>query len=104
MDDSTTSGGRLLSHIFGALAELGRGLIWERTQAGLAAARARARHKPTVEQDQTPPNSVRLLIQIDTVDLGVPAECLRISSHAPAPLQHLKIGAVYPELQGMRAA
>src|SRR6184192_4901132 len=41
--DTTTSGGKLLFHIFGALAEFERDLIRERTQAGLAAARARGR-------------------------------------------------------------
>ena len=41
--DTTTSSGRLVFHIFGALAEFERNLIRERTQAGLAAARARGR-------------------------------------------------------------
>jgi DNA invertase Pin-like site-specific DNA recombinase len=41
--DTTTSGGKLISHIFGALAEFERNLIRERTQAGLTAARARGR-------------------------------------------------------------
>src|SRR5215218_9096894 len=41
--DTTTSGGRLIFHVFGALAEFERGLIRERTQAGLATARARGR-------------------------------------------------------------
>jgi DNA invertase Pin-like site-specific DNA recombinase len=41
--DTTTSGGRLIFHIFGALAEFERNLIRERTQAGLLAARARGR-------------------------------------------------------------
>ena len=36
--DTTTSGGRLIFHIFGALAEFERNLIRERTNAGLAAA------------------------------------------------------------------
>src|SRR6188472_1376372 len=39
--DSTTPGGKLIFHVFGALAEFERDLIRERTQAGLAAARAR---------------------------------------------------------------
>jgi DNA invertase Pin-like site-specific DNA recombinase len=38
--DTTTSGGKLIFHIFGALAEFERNLIRERTQAGLTAARA----------------------------------------------------------------
>jgi DNA invertase Pin-like site-specific DNA recombinase len=41
--DTTTSGGKLIFHIFGALAEFERNLIRERTQAGLMAARARGR-------------------------------------------------------------
>ena len=42
--DTTTSQGRLLLSIFGALAEYERELIRERTNVGLAAARARGRH------------------------------------------------------------
>jgi DNA invertase Pin-like site-specific DNA recombinase len=41
--DTTSSGGKLIFHIFGSLAEFERDLIRERTQAGLAAARARGR-------------------------------------------------------------
>ena len=41
--DTTTSGGKLIFHIFGALAEFERNLIQERTKAGLEAARARGR-------------------------------------------------------------
>jgi DNA invertase Pin-like site-specific DNA recombinase len=41
--DTTTSSGKLVFHLFGALAELERDLIRERTQAGLVAARARGR-------------------------------------------------------------
>lgn len=41
--DTTTSGGMLQFHIFGALAEFERQIIRERTRAGLAAARARGR-------------------------------------------------------------
>lgn len=41
--DTTTSGGKLVFHVFGALAEFERDLIQERTRAGLIAARARGR-------------------------------------------------------------
>ena len=41
--DTTTSGGRLVFNLFGALAEFERTLIRERTQAGVYAARARGR-------------------------------------------------------------
>ena len=41
--DTTTPGGKLIFHVFGALAEFERELIRERTQAGLKAARARGK-------------------------------------------------------------
>ncbi len=41
--DTTSSGGRLVFHVFAALAEFERDLIRERTNAGLADARARGR-------------------------------------------------------------
>jgi DNA invertase Pin-like site-specific DNA recombinase len=52
--DTTTPGGRLVFHVFGALAEFERELIRERTRAGLDAARARGRHggRPTVMTPQ----------------------------------------------------
>jgi len=48
--DTSTPGGKLIFHVFGALAEFEKDLIGERTQAGLAAARARGRvgGRPTV--------------------------------------------------------
>ncbi|MDA8352815.1 MAG: recombinase family protein [Firmicutes bacterium] len=41
--DTTSSGGKLIFHVFGALAEFEREIIRERTQAGLTAARARGK-------------------------------------------------------------
>lgn len=41
--NTTTAGGRLIFHLFGALAEFERDLIRERVQAGLKSARARGR-------------------------------------------------------------
>ena len=41
--DTMTSGGKLIFHIFSALAEFERDIIIERTEAGLKAARARGR-------------------------------------------------------------
>jgi DNA invertase Pin-like site-specific DNA recombinase len=41
--DTTTSGEKLVFHIFGALAEFEREIIRERTKAGLTAARARGK-------------------------------------------------------------
>ena len=53
--DTTTSGGRLIFHLFGALGQLERDLIRERTRAGLAAAEARGRkggRKPVITAEK----------------------------------------------------
>lgn len=53
--DTTTPGGRLIFHIFGALGQFERGLIAERTRAGIAAAAARGRkggRKPVITEDK----------------------------------------------------
>lgn len=42
--DTSTSGGKLIFHIFGALAEFERDIIRDRTNAGIAAARKRGRY------------------------------------------------------------
>ena len=53
--DTTTPGGRLIFHVFGALGQFERDLIRERTRAGLSAAAARGRkggRKPVVTDDK----------------------------------------------------
>ena len=53
--DTTTSGGRLIFHVFGALSQFERDLIRDRTKAGLAAAAARGRkggRKPVMNEDK----------------------------------------------------
>ena len=53
--DTTTTGGTLVFHLFGALAQFERDLIRERTRAGLKAAEARGRkggRKPVVTPDR----------------------------------------------------
>ena len=54
--DTTSPGGKLVFHIFGALAEFERELIRERTRAGLTAARARGRTggRPTAKAFRDP--------------------------------------------------
>jgi DNA invertase Pin-like site-specific DNA recombinase len=52
--DTTSSGGRLIFHIFASLAEFERSIISDRTKAGLTAARARGRkggRKPKLNND-----------------------------------------------------
>jgi len=53
--ETSSAAGKLVFHVFGALAEFERSLIRERTQAGLAAARARGRaggRKPKLDAKQ----------------------------------------------------
>ena len=53
--DTTSPGGMLVFHIFGALAEFERNLIRERTKAGLQAARARGKkggRRRALDEDQ----------------------------------------------------
>jgi DNA invertase Pin-like site-specific DNA recombinase len=53
--DTTTPGGRLVFHLFGALGQFERDLIQERTRAGLTAAAARGRtggRKPVITADK----------------------------------------------------
>jgi len=53
--DTTTPGGRLVFHLFGALGQFERDLIRERTRAGLTAAAARGRkggRKPAVDAEK----------------------------------------------------
>jgi DNA invertase Pin-like site-specific DNA recombinase len=53
--DTSTPTGRLIFHVFGAIAEFERDLIRERTMAGLEAARARGRkggRKPKLSSTQ----------------------------------------------------
>lgn len=53
--DTSTASGTLIFHMFAAIAEFERNLIQERTQAGLAAARARGRvggRKPKLDAKQ----------------------------------------------------
>jgi DNA invertase Pin-like site-specific DNA recombinase len=53
--DTTTNGGMLIFHIFAAIAEFERGLIIERTMAGLDAARAKGHkggRRPSLTREQ----------------------------------------------------
>ena len=52
--DTGTSGGKLIFHVFGALAEFERDIILVRTMAGFKAARARGRKggRPRVMDDK----------------------------------------------------
>ena len=78
--DTTTPGGKLVFHIFGALAEFERSLIRERTQAELKAARARGRNggRPKALTNHQLQMAQRMLAGSDTTVTQV-AESLGVS-------------------------
>lgn len=78
--DTTTNGGKLVFHIFGALAEFERNLIRERTLAGLQSARARGRlggRKPKLTPRKV--TQARKLLEDPTETVGHVAETLGVS-------------------------
>src|SRR5215211_9088159 len=79
--DTTTSGGKLIFHVFGALAEFERDLIRERTHAGLAAARARGRlgGRPKKLADAKQLELARALYDGDQTDIATICATLGIS-------------------------
>lgn len=87
--DTTTSTGRLVLHIFGAIAEFERAMILERTLAGLSAARARGRvgGRPP-KLDAAAVEQANLLLQSPGADAAAIARSLGV---APSTLyRHLR--------------
>ena len=78
--DTTTSGGKLVFHVFGALAEFERDLVQDRTRAGLAAARARGRKggRRRVMDDKKVAMAVSLLQNPET-SVGDVCQTLKVS-------------------------
>lgn len=89
--DTTTSGGKLIFHVFGALAEFERELIRERTQAGLRAARARGRKGG--RKEKLSPKQVEMakaMVADPNISINAICETLKISKptlyrYVPAP-------------------
>jgi DNA invertase Pin-like site-specific DNA recombinase len=78
--DTTTAGGRLIFHIFGALAEFERAIIRERTRAGLLAARNRGRkggRRPSLSE--TDMGAARALLASPVLSFGEVAKRMRVS-------------------------
>lgn len=97
--ETGSASGRLIFHVFAALAEFERNLIRERTQAGLAAARARGRHggrRPKLNRRQTeeiiamikarsmPITQIAARYQVSRTTIYNVAQRAR-TAHAPAP-------------------
>lgn len=90
--DTTTSGGKLIFHVFGALAEFERELIRERTQAGLRAARARGRNggRPA-KMDARKINMAQALMENPNANITDVCNTLRVSR--ATLYRHLEKGA-----------
>jgi DNA invertase Pin-like site-specific DNA recombinase len=87
--DTTSSGGKLIFHIFSALAEFERNLIQERTKAGLEAARARGRYggRPRSLSEQ----KINLLYQLyDTKSHSIAEICDLLSISKSTLYEYLK--------------
>ncbi|EFI8908329.1 recombinase family protein [Escherichia coli] len=78
--ETGSASGKLQFHVFAALAEFERGLIRERTQAGLAAARARGRaggRKPKLDDKQV--REIRRLMTDPTIPVSQIAKSYKVS-------------------------
>lgn len=86
--DTTTPGGKLIFHVFGALAEFERSIIRERTRAGLDAAKARGRkggRPPKLKEKDL--KAARAMLADKSITVEEVAKHLRVS---PATLyRHL---------------
>ena len=84
--DTTTAGGKLVFHIFAALAEFERGVIRERTLAGLQAARARGRtggRPPALEAKDLA--AAKALLQDPEITVAEVARRLGVAALDPLP-------------------
>jgi DNA invertase Pin-like site-specific DNA recombinase len=97
--DTTTPGGRLIFHVFGALGQFERDLIRERTKAGLSAAAARGRkggRKPVVTDEKL--QKARTLL---TQGLSVREAALRLKIGKTA--LYAALSSIQPTLKDIRA-
>lgn len=92
--DTTTAGGMLIFHIFGALAEFERSVIRERTRAGLTAARARGRtggRPPSMSDDDI--RAAKALLRDKNITVAEAAHHMGVS-----------LSTLYAHLPGGRSA
>jgi DNA invertase Pin-like site-specific DNA recombinase len=78
--ETTSAAGKLVFHVFAALAEFERNLIRERTRAGLAAARARGRaggRRPKLDTRQI--REIKQLMSDPTIPVSQIAERYKVS-------------------------
>ena len=78
--DTTTAAGKMLFHVIGALAEMERSIIRERTHAGLAAARARGRNGGRKRKlDARAVKMARAMLADREVSVGEVASTMRVN-------------------------
>lgn len=87
--DTTTAGGKLVFHVFGALAEFERELIRERTAAGLKAARARGRVGGR-RKLMTPEQVRQASLLLDNPDCNVGEICRTFGVHRATLYRNVK--------------
>ena len=94
--DTTTAQGRLIFNIFASLAEFERDLIRERTQAGLAAARARGRKggRPRGLSKQAEATAIAAEALYNEGNLSVQAICEQLSISKPTLYSYLRYRGV----------
>ena len=89
--DTTTASGELVFNIFASMAQFERRLIQERTQAGLAAARARGRTggRPKLSSDNPKVLAVKRMHQDKT--LGIDEICKMLKISRPSLYRYLSM-------------
>ncbi len=97
--DTTSAGGRLVFHIMGALAEFERGLIQERTTAGLKSARERGRvgGRPKA-LNKSDIATAKALLADESFSMADVAKRLNVS---PATLYRRLPGGKYAAMNGL---
>ena len=91
--DTTTSGGKLIFHIFGALAEFERDIIRERTNAGLQAARARGSigGRPKAKSLNTPKKVALAQSLYDAKSNTIDEICKTLNISRATLYRHIKV-------------
>lgn len=105
--ETTSAAGKLVFHVFAALAEFERNLIRERTRAGLDAARARGRsggRKPKLDARQI--SEIKRLMSDPTIPVGQIAERYKVSRttiYKVAPRGGVLVGDSQPSTSGKKS-
>ena len=98
--ETTSASGKLVFHVFAALAEFERNLISERTRAGLKAARARGRlggRKPKLKQKDI--REIKALLKDPNIPVSDIAKRFGVSRTAI----YDRVGVVKPDREGTKA-